>query len=234
MCDRLSNLHVSLTAYNSPVHLIEERATKTVDWLLEYCEFGEERVYLLMAIARAKENPSINSNAEVVFLEVLKHEQDPRRKFEQLQALARNYRSDSGDELTFRLYITANARNTVKAYFNFRSRMNDWTKEWILVDETTHRKLKHVDRHWLSATHRDNARDETRFLFDLDDATSEELKRLRDALDEQTEIITWRETPNGYHVVTEPFNYNELAVDADYELKTDGMLFVRYLTRPSE
>lgn len=213
---------------------MKETTTETVDWLSEYCEFGEERVYLLMAIARAKENPSINSNREVVFREVLKHEQDPRRKFEQLQALARNYRSDSGAELTFRLYITANARNTVKAYFDFRSRMNDWTKEWILGDETAHRKLKRVDRHWLSAIHRDQSRDETRFLFDLDDERREELERLRNALNEQTELITWRETPNGYHIVTEPFNYNELAVEADYELKTDGMLFLRYLTQPSE
>lgn len=38
------------------------------------------------------------------------------------------------------------------------------------------------------------------------------------------------ETPNGYHIVTEPFNYNDLETDVEYELKTDGMLFVEYLS----
>jgi hypothetical protein len=206
----------------------------TIDFLEDYCEFGEDRVYLLMAIARAKENPSISSNSEPVLREVVKHEADIQRKYEKLRAYATQYRSHSGDSLNFRLYITVNARNTVKTYFNFRERMNGWTKDRILGDDAASGKFKRIDSHWKSELHRDGTRDETLFLFDLDDATPDEEHTFVETVDKQTEIITRRQTPNGYHVITVPFNYNDLATEIGYELKTDGMLFVTYLTRPNE
>lgn len=62
------------------------------------------------------------------------------------------------------------------------------------------------------------------------DATEDDLYQLNSALKAHTEVVTWQETPNGYHIVTEPFNYNELETDVEYELKTDGLLFVEYLS----
>jgi len=53
--------------------------------------------------------------------------------------------------------------------------------------------------------------------------------RLASTLDELTTVSLRRETPNGYHLVTEPFDYTELATDVTYELKTDGMLFLSYV-----
>ena len=206
------------------------RTDDTIDFLEDYCEFGEDRVYLLMAIARAKENPSIVSNSEPVLREVVKHETDIRRKYGKLRAYATQYRTHSGDSLKFRLYITVNARNTVKTYFNFRERMNGWTKDRILGDDTASRKFKRIDSYWKSELHQDATRDETRFLFDLDDSTPDEEHTFVETLDEQTEIITRQQTPNGYHVITVPFNYNELETEIAYELKTDGMLFLTYLT----
>lgn len=35
-------------------------------------------------------------------------------------------------------------------------------------------------------------------------------------------------------MVTEAFNYNELATAVEYELKTDGLLFVTYLDEHDE
>lgn len=53
-----------------------------------------------MAIARKKENPQITSGTEVVFREVIKNEQDLRRKHDKLRSSAEEYRADSGDRLT--------------------------------------------------------------------------------------------------------------------------------------
>lgn len=206
----------------------------TIGFLEDYCEFGEDRVYLLMAIARAKENPSITSGSEPVVREVVKHETDIQRKYEKLRAYATQYRSHSGDSLQFRLYITANARNTVKTYFNFRESMNGWTKDRIFGDDAASGKFKRIDSHWKSELHRDGTRDETRFLFDLDDASPDEKSTFIETVAEQTETITCQETPNGYHIITVPFNYNEFETEIEYELKTDGMLFLTYLTRPNE
>jgi hypothetical protein len=35
---------------------------------------------------------------------------------------------------------------------------------------------------------------------------------------EHTGVLPTRETPNGFHVCTEAFNYNELDADVEYEL----------------
>lgn len=91
-------------------------ANHIIDTIEDYCEFGEHRVYLLMAIAHTRENLHLTSNSEVVFREVLKDEQDIARKVQKLACVAENYRDDDGDPLTFRLYLSVNARNTLKAF----------------------------------------------------------------------------------------------------------------------
>ena len=99
--------------------------------LEEFCEFGKNRVYLFIAVARTKENPELTSSTEVVFREVIKSKQNIRRKYEKLWSAADQYPIDVDDRLTFRLYITVNPRNTLDAYFNFRQRMNSWVKDQI-------------------------------------------------------------------------------------------------------
>ncbi|MFC6993191.1 hypothetical protein ACFQH3_19320 [Haladaptatus sp. GCM10025707] len=200
----------------------------------EYCTFDDDRVYLFMAVARQKENPQLTSSTEVTFREVVKDHQDIRRKFDQLYAWAQHYRSKSGDSLTFRLYLSVNARNTVDGFFNFQEQTNGWVRAWLKGDETAPRKFKRVSSYWKSELQKPTASDDSRFLFDVDDATEEEMQRLLDALEKATAVVLVRESPNGYHIVTEPFNYTTLEVDVEYELKTDGMLFVTFLTNHSE
>ncbi|MFC6731066.1 hypothetical protein ACFQH3_16450 [Haladaptatus sp. GCM10025707] len=111
----------------------DQTAVNTVE---EYCMFGEERVYLFMAIARQKENPHLTSSTEVTFREVVTDTQDIRRKFDQLQSWAQHYRTESGDPLAFRLYLSVNARNTVDGFFNFQEQTNGWIRAWLKGDET--------------------------------------------------------------------------------------------------
>lgn len=209
------------------VTLVDDRVVPFLD---DYCGFGEDRVYLLMAIARTKENPELTGSTEVVFREVVKDEEDVRRKVDKLRSSTENYRSDSGDQLTFRLYVTANARNTVDAYFNFRSRMNGWVKDRLDGDDEAARKFKRVDSYWKSELQKPAARDETRFIIDFDGDWA--IGVFREMLEDETEVIVERETPNGTHVVTEPFDYTDVALldEEDIEIKTDGMLFLAFLT----
>ena len=205
-------------------------ATNAVADLEDYCEFGEDRVYLLVAVARTKENPRLTSGTEVTFREVVEDRRDIRPTYDELRCSALGYRTEAGDGLTFRLYVTANARNALDAYFDFRERMDGWVRDRLNGDEAAPRKFKRLDRYWLSEVQKPAARDDRRFLFDLDDVTADEAERLVATLGEHTTVVTWRPTPNGYHVVTEPFNHTELATDVDYELKTDGLLFLERLT----
>lgn len=205
-------------------------STDAAAFLEEYCEFGEDRVYLLVAVARSKENPGLTSGTEVTVREVLGDRGDVRPTYEAVRCWARGYRTDSGDGLAFRLYVTVNARNALDAYFAFRERTDGWVRDRLNGDAAAPPKFKRVDRYWKSELQRPTARDDRRFLFDLDDVTGDEAERLVGTLREHTTVVTRRPTPNGVHVVTGPFNHTELATDVDYELKTDGLLFLERLT----
>ena len=205
-----------------------------VETIEDYCRFGEHRVYLLMVIARTRENPHLSSNSEVVFREVLKGEQDIARKYQKLSCVADQYRDDAGDPLTFRLYLSVNARNTLTAYFNFLDRLNGWSKDMVYGDEAVDRKLKRVDQYWKSELQRDSSKDDSRFLIDVD-TTEIDTGDLKQRLETYTEVVQLRETPNGYHVITEPFNYTEMDYLRDHdeiEVEIDRMMFLEYLNIP--
>ena len=189
----------------------------------EYCEFGGDRVYLLVALARAKENEGTTSNAAPAIRKIVEEEGELARKAAELDHAAERF-----DE-RFRLYITANARDALKATFELRRSMDDWLEGRIHGDEGVRAKFRRVDREFVSTLQSDACRDETNFVFDLDDATAADRDALVADLRDHTETSLTRETPNGYHVVTEPFDYTELTTDIEYELKTDGLVFVSYL-----
>lgn len=140
------------------------------------------------------------------------------------------YPNASGEQVAFRLSFTVIPRNPWDAYFHFRKRMNRWADDQIRGDDTVHQKLKRVDRYWYSKLQKPGARDESRFLFDIDDISEHELRRLHATLEAQTAVVVCEETPNGYHIVTAPFNHTALETDVEYELKTDGLLFLEYLS----
>ncbi|EMA11558.1 hypothetical protein SAMN05443574_103262 [Haloarcula vallismortis] len=98
-----------------------------------------------MAIARTKENPSLNNSDEIVFREVVKDEKDIQRKVDKLRSSCLNYGPEK-----FRLYISVNARNVMDAHFNFRGTMDDWLQHRFNGHEESTRKFKRVDSHWKS------------------------------------------------------------------------------------
>ncbi|WP_123534084.1 hypothetical protein [Halosimplex salinum] len=189
----------------------------------EYCEFGGDRVYLLVALARAKENEGTSSNSAPAIRKVVEDDDQLDRKAAELAHATRRF-----DE-RFRLYLTANARDALKATFELRRSMDDWLEARIHGDEGVRAKFRRVDSEFESTLQSDTCRDETNFVFDLDDAGAGEMDALREELQEHTTVSLVRETPSGYHLVTDPFDYNHLETEIEYELKTDGMVFVSYV-----
>ena len=187
----------------------------------DWCEFGEHRVFMLMALARKGENDLTNNN-EVVFQEIIKDEDDINRKLKKLRTLAEGY----GD-YTFRLYMQVNARNTLSTYFAFRNRMNSWIEDKINGDIHSDRKMKKIDNYWVSELMKSENADDQYFIFDLDDVNREESDLLQqDILDMDVRIHHSVETRSGYHIITDPFNYTELESEIEYELLTDGMVYL--------
>ncbi len=189
----------------------------------DYCEFGEDRVYVLLAIARSKENEHHGSNTEPAMREIVEDEEDLKLKMEKLDHAARSSDSD------FRLYLSANARDSMKAFFQVRSEMDDWLQMCLKGNEGIRKKFKHVDSEFKSVLQKKECKEESNFIFDLDEASEDEMKELKKDVEEFTEVRMVQETPNGFHIIARPFNYNELETEVDYELKKDGMIFVSYI-----
>lgn len=204
-----------------------------VDELRAYCDFSDNRVYVLMAQARKKENP-VTSSEEIIWREVLRDETDIERKVRKLRAAAQGYNPPDFDDPTFRLYVTANARAPVNAHFEFKQRQDKWFKSMYHGDENVYDKIKRLDSHWISELQRPHSRDEKLLQLDVDQKfEGAEQAAFEEFLDDVTEVLWLQETPNGWHYIVEPYNYvNKYMEDIDYEAHGDGLLFIEYLTEP--
>lgn len=194
-----------------------------VSTLREYCEFGPERVYLLVALARSKENEGRDHDGPSAIRKVVRDADGLDRAVAELDHAVSRF------DATYRLYLTANARDTQQALFALRRSMDDWLEARLNGSTDVLRKFGRVDSEFKSTLQSDGCRDETKFVFDLDDATAAEADTLQAELAGHTAVHLRRETPNGFHLVTDPFDYNRLATDVEFELKTDGLVFVAYL-----
>lgn len=188
-----------------------------------YCTFDEERVYLLLAIARLKDNPDLAASDQPVCRRIVTDADTLTPTVEELT------HSVSRHDESFRLYLSVNARDTTTAFFRLRERMDDWLEMRFHGDTGVLPKFKRVDEEFASVLQSDACAAETKFLFDLDDATAADAETLESALEAETTVHCRQATPNGYHLVTAPFDYTDFESDIEYELKTDGLLFVERL-----
>lgn len=194
-----------------------------IDKFSDYCNFGEDRVYVLLAIARSKENEEYGSNTEPAIREIVEDEKDFKMKIERM-----NHAVESSDS-DFRLYLSANARDSMKAFFQLRSEMDSWVQMRLNGNEGVKKKFKRIDSEFKSVLQKNGCKDDSNFIFDLDETSKEEMKELKNDVEDFTEVRMVQETPNGFHLVSGPFNYRELDTDVGFELKRDGMIFVSYI-----
>jgi hypothetical protein len=192
-----------------------------VDRVEEWCTFGDGRAYILMAIARKKFNEDITNTEEVVHRRVISDDEQIEEQVGDLLAMMERR------DLSFRLYLTVNARDVVRAYHFFFEKMVSWSQELHDGHDPAIEKMGRLSSEWKSVLHAPGSRDECFFLFDVDDVSEEEGWRFERALDEHTDVKGYAVTPNGYHFVTETFNYEEFEPPVEYdELDTDGMIHI--------
>lgn len=178
-------------------------------------DFSGDNGYLLMAIARTKENPHLDS--EIVFREFVSDRNTLDRKYHKLCTLADNYKADT----KWRIYSSINARDSKKAQWDYLEQIQSWLRQES--NNHSHDKHTRIDAHWYSQLQKKSSSSESRFIFDID-GSNEDFKTVIRAIEPHG--IHTTSTPNGWHIVTEPFNYTELEIDAEYELKKDDLLFI--------
>lgn len=200
--------------------LIEKvKMNQNVEFIKDWCEFGEHRVYILMAFARKKHNEELTNSTEKIHRRILREEDDIEEQLWDLRALMDRY------GYTYRIYLTVNARDVLSAYFYFQNEMNTILRDYENGDEGAKKRLKKLDSEWKSVVHKSAVKDDSYFMFDVDGATDKEENEFVARL--PTRLLRWRKTPNGSHFITEPFNYTDWESPIEYDdLSTDGMVFV--------
>lgn len=125
-------------------------------------------------------------------------------------------------EKPYRLYASTNSRNIKKAEKAFKMDM-------LVCDfddgENKAYFWKRLPSKWVSALMSPGARDSSNFLIDVDgegDVSAPVLKWLGM---HGIEVIKQYKTPNGYHIVTPPFNPNDFDVP-NSEIKKDALLLL--------
>ena len=211
-----------------------------LSFLEDFCTFGPNRAYILLALARPKENEEISHGKIPIFREIITHEEKIRDKYAFLQSIADNYIPREGNNLDFRLYITANSRDVEKSFFSFQKSLTDFSKRMADGHEQTREKIKRLDEEWKSTLQTAGNKDDNMFIIDIDECDSSLFDTTLDWLANETTVLNATETPNGFHILTNPFNPKSFGTAVnededspifgkDIELKTDGLTFLKML-----
>ena len=202
--------------------------------LKEHCEFVTEYdCYVLLAVSRKKDTPEITNSQEIVFREIIRHEDDIVRKFNKISNQANNYRDENGKKFPFYLYVSLNARDSFKAFHKFQHRLMDWNLEIAQGSDQVHERIRRTDRHFISILASSECRSKNRyFMIDYDSKKLvPEFKLLMSAFN--IDVLAQVETKNGFHFKVKPFNrkefYPRIGDGFDWEVKVDAQLFVGYI-----
>lgn len=214
-----------------PHNFTEEDDSELLSFLREFCDFGANRAYIISAMARPKENETINHGSIPMFREIITHEEKIPQKFSRLKAMAEHYTPEEGGDLDFRLYITPNARDIEKCFYLFQKQLIEMQHNIATGHEETREKIKRLDKEWESTLQTDGNKDDNYFIIDIDKDDYEQYKETAAILENETTIHTALKTPNGFHIITDPFNFPETdgIAEGDIELKTDGLMFLKML-----
>lgn len=198
------------------------------EFLSDYCDFSRDTAYIITAMARPKENKQIAHGDMPAFRELITSEENIEEKLRKLLTLGRNYTPKEGGDLTFRMYITANSRNCLKSFHLYQKELIDMNRRISDGHEETYNHIKRIDKEWISALQSDTNKETSKFIIDIDRKSESLLDKTATDLRDRTEIEHIIETPNGYHIITEPFNYTEfdLKEDEEIEIKTDSLMFL--------
>lgn len=181
---------------------------------------------MLFAIARSKNNPGITAKGQVVIREPVRSLESFPHKIEKIRSAA------SLRDLKFYIYVSVNARDTKKAYANFKKKLTEYELQAMFGQEEYKYQLSRLHKVWYSALMQPNAKATKYFVVDVD-------SKDRDILDQVLSIVPsfehrgkfakvyhTQETRNGFHVVTSAFDLRILEGIKDVSVQSDTLLYL--------
>jgi hypothetical protein len=195
---------------------------ENIEEIRDILSFGDNEVHVLLAITRNKENENVTANSRSIHRNIVREEDELEDGIEHLQKICQNEEED------FRIYISVNSRDVTKAAYLLRSKINDVSIQHTNGNDSAVRYFKKLDSEFRSILQLEECRSTRKFLFDLDSTSKSDVEEFIDQIEVVDPELTI-DTPNGHHVVTEPFHFTQDFDSIDVEKKTDGMVFIGYL-----
>lgn len=122
-----------------------------------------------------------------------------------------------------RIYSSVNPRDMSKAIYNFKVEQlaNDLhapdVRDQFYID---------IKNRFFGALSTPRCAARKDFLFDIDSNEGDDFQKTVEALQHCTEILLSYPTPNGWHIITKPFNYTKIYSSVQKKLKKDALLYI--------
>lgn len=163
-----------------------------------------ESCHIYIAIDRKRDNP--NNTNKIAIRQIISN---PETDIEIIKHKCKLLHPDK----TFRIYRTVNKRSYAKAFKQFQHR---------LIEDPN---ITKIDSLWKTCLLNPKSKAERKFLIDIDSKT--EYNPVEEWLKYHNIIIYESSfTPNGYHLITDPFDSREFNFP-NTEIKKDALLFIR-------
>lgn len=125
-----------------------------------------------------------------------------------------------------RIYVTINERDIEKAIRKFKEIQleNDYQSDY-----NRHQFYNDIRNKWISCLMKPTSKASSYFLIDIDEGETVTLDEAEAILErEAVSVIMKYKTKNGYHLITQPFNYTKTKLKVWDNVKTDGMALLAY------
>lgn len=124
----------------------------------------------------------------------------------------------------YRLYASVNARSVTKAEKQFKMEM----LESDFAPKENHEFFwTRIESRWVGALMKPGSRIGSNFILDADGEGDVSAPVLKLCAENNIDVLKQYKTPNGYHVITSPFN-PEIMNLPDVEVKKDGLILLSY------
>ena len=203
----------------------------TVQSINNYCDFAEDKAYVLMLIPRKKENGENTEKDKLGLLQrkVVRNEAEVVDAIEYFESFTSRY-----PEFVFRLYCNVNRRDLVKGMFSVQDKIGRMVKDMHYGNVEVFDRLVKFSSQIKSALCEKACRDEKYFHFDVDFENNTE-EGVREHLEllarlEKLTLVKWVcETLNGFAIITDPFNPYDLKKQYDTKYKPKSAMDIHPL-----
>lgn len=180
-------------------------------------EFLKTGVRCLLLIHRRKDGGRNRSDYHAV-KRISMNSEDFENHLRELIAI-----KSKNPDIPYRIYSNVNSRNIDKAIFRFKHEILD---NDLVDNDQKYRFYTDINNRFFGCLMKPQSRKQNYFLFDLDQGEDynddSDFCKIFRMIENHTKILCSKQTPNGFHLITEPFNYTKINIVP----KTDALFLI--------